>query len=73
MQNRRQDKRINGVALESIMQDVLRGMQDFTSDACSGCNTSDMEIIAVEEAEIPLPGSASLLPFPARHRNAPPD
>ncbi len=69
MQNRQQDRRINGTALELIMQDVLRGMQDFTSDTCRGCDTAGMEIIAVEEADNPAPGPARLLSFPACRNN----
>ena len=45
------NKRINGVALEMIMRDVLHGMNGFTTEVSSGSETGRMEILAVEEAE----------------------
>mgnify|MGYP001551632814 CR=1 FL=1 len=57
-------RRINGAALEMIMQDVLEGMQDFTSVVCCGSETTAMEIIAVEKADHSQPGKAEIIPFP---------
>jgi hypothetical protein len=57
-------RRIIGSALESIMQDVLQGMQDFTSEACICGDTADMEIIAVERPEHDMAGLAEVIPFP---------
>ena len=65
MQNRQRDRRINGAALEMIMHDVLRGMQDFTRDACCGCNASSLEILGVEDAGNTAVRSAQVLSFPA--------
>ena len=73
MQNRQQDRRINGAALEMIMQDVLRGMQDFTRDACCGCYAADLEILGVEDAGIAAARSALVLPFPALRNTSPGD
>jgi hypothetical protein len=64
MQDRARDKRINGTALESIMQDVLRGMQDFTRDTCSGCDAGGLEILGVEAAGGTARRPADILPFP---------
>jgi len=63
-------KRINGVALELIMRDVLDGMQGFTSDACSGSETGRMEILAVEEAENTVAEQATVIPFPVARKKA---
>jgi len=63
-------KRINGVALELIMRDVLDGMQGFTSDACSGSETGKMEILAVEEAENTVAEQATVIPFPVARKKA---
>ena len=57
-------KRINGAALEMIMQDVLQGMNGFTKEVCSGSETGKMEIIAVEEAENNVRKRATVIPFP---------
>ncbi|HUT40840.1 MAG TPA: hypothetical protein VM011_05800 [Gammaproteobacteria bacterium] len=65
MQNRQQDRRINGAALEIIMQDVLRGIQDFTRDACCGCHATSLEILGVEDAGNAAVRTAEVLPFPA--------
>lgn len=59
-------KRINGSALESIMLDVLQGMQDFTSEACINGDAASMEIIAVERAEQPAANSAKVIRFPGK-------
>jgi len=56
-------KRIKGTALEVIMQDVLQGMTEFTSETCCGSEAAAMEIIAVEEAESNCLNSAQILPF----------
>lgn len=57
-------RRIVGSALESIMQDVLQGMQDFTSEACIDGDTASMEIVAVERPEWGLADCADVIPFP---------
>jgi glutamyl-tRNA reductase len=59
-------KRINGSALESIMLDVLQGMQDFTSETCINGDAASMEIIAVERAEQPAANSAKVIRFPGK-------
>ena len=61
-------KRINGVALEMIMRDVLDGMQGFTSDVCSGSEAGRMEILAIEEAENSAQENATVIPFPGTAR-----
>jgi hypothetical protein len=73
MQNRKQDRRINGAALETIMQDVLRGMQEFTRDACSGCDAANLEILGVEEAGDASVLTADVLTFPSPREYAGPD
>ena len=67
MQNTRRDRRINGAALEMIMQDVLRGMADFTLDACCGCDAENLEILGVETPDGETVRSPSaVLRFPER-------
>lgn len=61
-------RRIEGEALEMIMQDVLQGMLDFTRQTCAGSSTTDLEIQSVEAAESPS-SQASILPF-ARPRSS---
>jgi hypothetical protein len=61
-------KRINGVALEMIMRDVLDGMQCFTTEVCSGSEAGRMEILAIEEAENSTPENATVIPFPGTAR-----
>lgn len=56
------DKRINGTALEMIMQDVLNGMQNFTHETCAGCSYAVIDVIAVERPEN-QPASAAIIPF----------
>jgi hypothetical protein len=73
MQNRVQDKRINGAALESIMQDVLRGLQDFTRDACRGCDAAGLEILGVEDAGDSAKRPADVVPFTAARTSGPAD
>jgi len=58
------NKRINGSALEMIMRDVMQGMQGFTHETCSGCETAKMEILAVEEADNTGIDTAQIIPFP---------
>jgi hypothetical protein len=69
--NKLNSKRINGAALEMIMRDVLDGMFDFTHQACRGCETSRMEIIAVEKAvnSSEQKPSATVIQFPAKPAN----
>ena len=57
-------KRINGSALESIMLDVLQGIQDFTSETCINGDTASMEIIAVVREEQPAANSSDVIRFP---------
>ena len=64
------NKRINGVALEMIMRDVLHGMHEFTTDVCSNSETGRMEILAVEEAENTVLEKASVIPFPGARRKS---
>jgi len=66
MQKKQQDRRINGAALENIMQDVLTGMQDFTLDACCGCNAASLEILSVEPTGKPATRPVAALRFPSR-------
>lgn len=73
MQNRQRDRRINGTALEMIMQDVLRGMQDFTHETCCGCNADSLEIIGVEDAGNASIRQAKILPFPSDFKTTRPD
>jgi len=73
MENRQQDRRINGAALETIMQDVLRGMQEFTRDTCSGCSAANLEILGVEKAGDTSTRTADVLPFPLPRGIADPD
>jgi hypothetical protein len=47
MTNKLKDKRINGAALEQIMQDVLQGMARFTEDSCQDSCTRNLEIHSV--------------------------
>ncbi len=66
MHNKQNSKRINGVALEMIMRDVLDGMFDFTYQACRGSETAKMEILAVEKAvnSSNAKPSATVIKFP---------
>jgi hypothetical protein len=73
MQNGQQDRRINGAALELIMQDVLRGMQEFTRDACCGCDAAGLEILGVEDAGSASLRQAEVLQFPANQKITRPD
>ncbi|MEZ5540501.1 MAG: hypothetical protein R3F42_00455 [Pseudomonadota bacterium] len=65
MQNEVRDRRINGAALESIMQDVLQGMSEFTRDVCRDCSAAGLEILAIEDAGTMAQRAAQVLPFPA--------
>jgi hypothetical protein len=64
MHNKLKSKKINGAALEMIMHDVLKGMAEFTHDTCAGCDTANMEIVAVEKAPDTPRGSSNILTFP---------
>ena len=57
-------QRINGSALESIMQDVLQGVQEFTGETCIGGDTGSMEIIAVENPQDMSNRTAEIIQFP---------
>jgi hypothetical protein len=58
------DKRINGEALEQIMQDVLQGMMQFTEDTCAGCNAAGLEIQSVEPpGNCQTPPANNIVPF----------
>ncbi|MGB5260324.1 MAG: hypothetical protein WBO34_07350 [Gammaproteobacteria bacterium] len=59
-------RRIDGSALESIMLEVLQGMQDFTSEACQSGDTAAMEIIAVERPGRDLADTADIIAFPGK-------
>jgi hypothetical protein len=59
-------RRINGSALESIMLDVIEGIQDFTREACLTGDTAAMEIIAVERPERGLADTADIIAFPGK-------
>jgi hypothetical protein len=61
--NRGNDRRINGAALEMIMQDVLNGMQSFTRDTCASCARGTLDIVAVERPDQQPPTSAEIIPF----------
>jgi hypothetical protein len=61
------ERRINGVALENIMRDVLEGMQDFTSDACVDSVTGELTVLSVEKPAFQQTSpSALIIPFPTR-------
>jgi len=64
------NKKINGVALEMIMRDVLHGMHDFTTDVCSNSETGKMDIVAVEEAVNTVPEKARVIPFPGASKKS---
>jgi len=64
------NKRINGVALEMIMRDVLHGMHDFTTDVCSNSETGRMDILAVEEAVNSVLEKARVIPFPLARKKS---
>ena len=68
MPDKLNSRRINGAALEMIMRDVLDGMFDFTHQACLGCETAKMEILAVEKAvNSGTPEQqANVIPFPVK-------
>ena len=57
------NQRITGAALESIMQEVLQGMQDFTREACIHGDTAAMEILAVERPGPGIHGSVDIITF----------
>ena len=59
-------RRIRGAALEAIMQEVLQGMETFTSEACIHGDTTTLEILAVERPEPGAAGSADIIAFPGK-------
>ncbi len=69
MHNKPKDKRINGAALEMIMQDVLKGMVEFTHGTCAGSEAANMEIVAVEKAENISREASNILPFTRREKS----
>jgi hypothetical protein len=69
MHNKLKDKKINGAALEMIMQDVLKGMTEFTHDTCAGCDAANMDIVAVEEASNVSRDPSNILPFPRSQKD----
>jgi hypothetical protein len=64
MHNKPKDKKINGAALEMIMQDVLKGIVGFTHDTCAGSDAANMEIVAVEESPDTPDEPSNILRFP---------
>lgn len=66
MSEKQKSKRIEGAVLESIMRDVLEGMQGFTHDSCIDSETGDMGIISVERPRRTLRRCATVIPFPTR-------
>lgn len=64
------NKKINGVVLEMIMRDVLHGMHDFTADVCSNSEAGKIDIIAVEEAVNTVPEKARVIPFPGTRKKS---
>ena len=64
------EKRINGQALESIMRDVLEGMQEYTCDVCAGSVAGEMTVLSVERPDCQQSASARIIPFPARRRGS---
>jgi len=60
------NRRIEGSVLELIMRDVMQGMQGFTHETCSGCETAKMDILAVEQAVNSAEKSAQIIPFPKK-------
>lgn len=64
MSGRRKEKRIGGNALESIMRDVLDGMQGFTRESVVDSDPADMQIIGVERPERCGKHRATVIPFP---------
>jgi hypothetical protein len=64
MHNNLKDKRINGVALELIMRDVLQGMMQFTEQSCAGSSAANLEIQSIEAADNKQPlSSNNVIPF----------
>ena len=59
-------QRITGAALESIMQEVLTGMQEFTYETCIHGDTTSLEILAVERPDPASTGSANIIAFPGK-------
>jgi hypothetical protein len=68
--NAMNSKRINGNALEQIMNDVLSGMTEFTHQSCRYCHAADLEIISIEKGHAGQQESAVVLAFPLANRKA---
>jgi len=64
------NRRINGIALEMIMRDVMQGMLCFTGESCRDSESGKMDIIAVEEAENTTTQTAIVIPFPGKSRSS---
>jgi propanediol dehydratase small subunit len=60
------DRRINGQALESIMRDVLQGMQDLTCDVSASSVAGEMTVLSVEKPACQQTPVARIIPFPTR-------
>lgn len=59
-------QRITGAALESIMQEVLAGVEEFTCETCIHGDASSLEILAVERPDPASTGSADIIAFPGK-------
>lgn len=59
-------QRITGAALESIMQEVLAGVEEFTCETCIYGDTSSLEILAVERPDPASNVSADIIAFPGK-------
>ena len=66
--NHMKDRRIKCQALESIMRDVLEGMQDFTCDVSASSEPGEMTVLSVERPDCQQTPMARVIPFPSRHR-----
>ncbi len=62
------DRRINGQALESIMRDVLEGMQDLTCGVSAGSVAGEMTVLSVEKPAGQQTPMARIISFPIRDR-----
>jgi hypothetical protein len=69
MNNPMKGKKINNIALEVIMRDVLHGMADFTRDNSCGSQLGSLEIVAVESPD-EQQATARILPFPAARKTS---
>lgn len=62
------DRRINGQALESIMRDVLEGMQDLTCGVSASSVAGEMTVLSVEKPADQQTPMARIISFPIRDR-----